>query len=71
MCSSANFDEVEQRRIEATSIYADGDEACDAALIGDPVALAWSRFDEETRARVRARYLEAIAPWRDGRSGPG
>jgi hypothetical protein len=30
------------------------------------VALAWSRFDDEVRARARARYLEAIDPWRHG-----
>jgi len=47
--------------------YADADEACDAAFVGGPVALAWSRFDAAVRERVRARYLEAIAPWRDGR----
>jgi hypothetical protein len=28
--------------------------------------LAWSRFGDETRARVQARYLEAIEPWRQG-----
>ena len=30
----------------------------------EPVALAWSRFDEATRRRVRARYTEAIEPWK-------
>jgi hypothetical protein len=30
------------------------------------VALAWSRFDEATRARAHASYLRAIAPWRLG-----
>jgi len=28
------------------------------------VALAWSRFDAEVRARVRRRYVEAIGAWR-------
>jgi hypothetical protein len=31
-----------------------------------PAALAWSRFDEAARARVRQRYVEAITPWRQG-----
>jgi SAM-dependent methyltransferase len=53
-------------RIDATLVYADGDEACDAAFVGGPVALAWSRFDRATRARVRARYLKAISQWRNG-----
>ena len=37
---------VEQHRIATTLAYADGDEACDAAFVGGPVALAWSRFDD-------------------------
>jgi hypothetical protein len=32
---------------------------------GGPVALAWSRFDHEVRARVRQRYLESIEMWRN------
>lgn len=47
-------------------MYADADQACDAAFVGGPVALAWGRFGPEVRKRVRAHYLEAIAPWREG-----
>ena len=46
--------------------YRTADEACDAMFIAGPAALAWSRFDDATRRRVRARYLEAIDGWRDG-----
>ena len=48
-------------------IRANGEQACDAAFVGGPVALAWSRFDAAARARVRRRYLDTIAPWRHGR----
>jgi ubiquinone/menaquinone biosynthesis C-methylase UbiE len=65
ICADAGFDAVEHCRITATLVYADANAACDAALVGGPVALAWSRFSTEARARVRARYLEAIARWRD------
>jgi ubiquinone/menaquinone biosynthesis C-methylase UbiE len=64
LCSDAGFENVEQRRIASVLCYSDADEACDAAFIGGPVALAWSRFDAETRARARARYKHAIEPWR-------
>jgi SAM-dependent methyltransferase len=72
-CARARFEAVEHRRIAATLIYRDADEACNAALVGGSVALAWSRFDDEVRARVRARYLEAIEAWRhdDGYRVPG
>jgi ubiquinone/menaquinone biosynthesis C-methylase UbiE len=72
-CVEAGFAAVRSRRIAATLSYADADEACAAAFVGGPVALAWSRFAVDVRARARARYLESIAGWqRDGRYGvPG
>ena len=63
-CTDAGFVSIRQRRIAVTLNYADADDACNAAFVGGPVALAWSRFDSDTRVRVRARYVEAIEPWR-------
>lgn len=68
LCEKAGFHAVTQHRKKATLAYADADQACDAAFVGGPVALAWARFEPEVRARVRARYLEAIDPWREGRA---
>jgi ubiquinone/menaquinone biosynthesis C-methylase UbiE len=65
LCLQENFALVESRRIDTKLNYSDLDAACAAAFIGGPVALAWSRFDEPTRARVCARYKEAIEPWRN------
>jgi hypothetical protein len=67
LCSGANFDVIQGLRIESTLDYLDAEAACDAAFVGGPVALAWSRFDDAARTRVRARYLEAIDQWREGR----
>ena len=63
-CRAAGLQVTEQRRRTDTLDHADGDAACAAAFAGGPVALAWSRFDAETRERVCQRYLQAIAPWR-------
>jgi ubiquinone/menaquinone biosynthesis C-methylase UbiE len=63
-CGAANFVVVERRRLVTTLDYADADEACNAAFVGGPVALAWSRLDVDARNRVRARYIEAITKWR-------
>lgn len=68
LCTEAGLRPTAQQRQAATLAYADGDEACRAAFVGGPVALAWSRFSQAARARVVARYLEALAPWRDGSS---
>jgi ubiquinone/menaquinone biosynthesis C-methylase UbiE len=66
LCADANLVDVRHRRITTTLTFADANDACDAAFVGGPVALAWSRFNDEVRARVRARYLDAIEPWRHG-----
>jgi ubiquinone/menaquinone biosynthesis C-methylase UbiE len=67
LCSEAGFEVLQQHRLATVLAYADPEEACDAALIGGPVALAWSRFANPVRARVRQRYVEAIAPWKEER----
>ena len=67
LCAEARFDAIEQHRIAATLDYADADAACEAAFLGGPVALAWSRFDSKVRARVCRRYIEAIEPFRHER----
>jgi ubiquinone/menaquinone biosynthesis C-methylase UbiE len=67
LCEDAGCAVTAHCRIATTLVYADGEKACDAAFVGGPVALSWSRFDAATRARARARYLEAIEPWRHGR----
>ncbi|HXC09483.1 MAG TPA: methyltransferase domain-containing protein [Steroidobacteraceae bacterium] len=66
LCADAKLADVRHRRITTTLVFADANDACDAAFVGGPVALAWSRFNDEVRARVRARYLDAIDPWRHG-----
>jgi ubiquinone/menaquinone biosynthesis C-methylase UbiE len=66
LCADAKLADVRHRRITTTLTFADANDACDAAFVGGPVALAWSRFNDEARARVRARYLDAIDPWRHG-----
>lgn len=67
LCAELRCEAVEQHRFTTTLDYPDADAACDAAFVGGPVALAWSRFDAAARARVRRRYLDTIAPWRHGR----
>jgi ubiquinone/menaquinone biosynthesis C-methylase UbiE len=68
LCAEAGFERLQTQRLATTLCYADADEACRAAFVGGPVALAWSRFDARVRARVCERYLEAIEPWRDGKA---
>jgi ubiquinone/menaquinone biosynthesis C-methylase UbiE len=62
----AGFAQVESRRIRSELIYSSGEAAADAAFAGGPVAMAYSRFDDATRADARAAYLASIERYRTG-----
>ena len=62
--TEAGFVRLAERRISSTLNYPDGEAAADAAFLGGPVALAYSRFDEATRREVRAEYLDSIRNYR-------
>ncbi len=64
LCVTAGLKVIRQCRIRTVLSYRNEDEACDAAFVGGPVALAWSRLDDAARTRVRSRYIESIAGWR-------
>jgi ubiquinone/menaquinone biosynthesis C-methylase UbiE len=66
LCADAQFEAIEQHRISTTLAFADASAACDAAFVGGPVALAWSRFGDEVRSRVRVGYVNSINKWRLG-----
>ncbi|RYF43554.1 MAG: methyltransferase domain-containing protein [Comamonadaceae bacterium] len=62
-CATNGFEVLAQQRLTALLAFGDGAQACEGAFSGGPVALAWSRFDEPARQRVRQRYLDSIACW--------
>jgi len=70
---SAGFVDVRSDRLNTTLEYETGEEACVAAFVGGPVAMAYSRFDDPTRESANAEYLESIEPFRrgDGYAMPG
>lgn len=63
---AAGFADITSEHVRVTLNYASADDACGAAFAGGPVALAYARFDETTRAEVHAEYLTSIAAWRQG-----
>jgi ubiquinone/menaquinone biosynthesis C-methylase UbiE len=62
----AGLTDVVTERMHTRLDWASPDEASGAAFIGGPVALAYSRFDDETRQAVQNDYLKSIEPWRSG-----
>lgn len=63
----AGFESVTTERFTAELPFKDAQEACDAAFWGGAVALAWDKFDEETRKSAREEYLDSIAEYKDGK----
>ncbi len=66
LCADAGLRADASRRIDATLEFADADAACQAAFVGGPAAMAWSRFTAQQRARACERYLDALQQWRHG-----
>jgi SAM-dependent methyltransferase len=62
----AGFGGVQVDRLSTELRYDSGDAAADAAFAGGPVAMAYSRFDDETRESARAEYIASIAQYREG-----
>ncbi len=61
----AGFDNVEHERFSVTLRYESPEHAIMAAFAGGPVALAYRKFDEETREEAHQDYLETIEPYRN------
>ena len=57
---AAGFEGIVERRLETRLEYASGAEACDAAFVGGPVALAYSHFSPDTKSKARKEYLESL-----------
>jgi ubiquinone/menaquinone biosynthesis C-methylase UbiE len=63
---AAGFTDLESDRISTRITYDSAEEALGAAFVGGPVALAYSRFDDQTREEAHAEYLASIETYRKG-----
>ena len=63
---AAGFGDIVESRLETCLEYATDDEACDAAFVGGPVALAYSHFSPDTKSEAREEYLESLKAHRIG-----
>jgi SAM-dependent methyltransferase len=66
LAERAGLVDIVERRISSELVYPDEQSALAAAFLGGPVALAYSRFDDATKASASADYLDSIACFRDG-----
>jgi ubiquinone/menaquinone biosynthesis C-methylase UbiE len=63
---TAGFREIEVRRIDTILEYETLENAVEAAFAGGPVAMAYSRFDDETRQAAESEYADSISPFKNG-----
>lgn len=62
----AGFEDVATTRFSSVLPFDSPEAACEAAFHGGPVALAYKRFDQQTREEVHAEYLASIERYRSG-----
>jgi len=60
----AGFCDVSSERFNFSLHYDTGEEAIIGAFLGGAVAMAYRKFDEETREEAHLEYLESIEPYR-------
>jgi ubiquinone/menaquinone biosynthesis C-methylase UbiE len=65
----AGFIDAREERVTRSLDWPGDEAALGAIFAGGPVALAYSKFDDRTRADVHAEYLESIAPYRRADGG--
>lgn len=64
---SAGFDEIRVERMKVSLSYPDEKTALMAAFDGGAVALAYQKFDDQTKKEIHQEYLDSIAPFRNGK----
>ena len=70
---AAGFFNVSVERIKTHLIYHTDEEACGAAFVGGPVALAYHKFPEQVKNEAHVEYLDSIKSFRnaEGFAVPG
>jgi ubiquinone/menaquinone biosynthesis C-methylase UbiE len=60
------FEEVTDNRFKVPLRYETDEEAIIGAFLGGAVAMAYRKFDEETKNKVHSEYIESIKPYHNG-----
>ena len=58
--SAAGFKNIKEERISNTLEYSSDEDACGAAFLGGPVALAYNKFPDEVKKEAEAEYIQSI-----------
>jgi ubiquinone/menaquinone biosynthesis C-methylase UbiE len=66
VCKQAGFEKLVSERMQTTLQYRTAEDACGAAFVGGPVALAYNRFTEDIKKEARAEYISSIEQYKQG-----
>lgn len=61
---NTGFLDIKIKKIKTTLKYNSDQEACDASFLGGPVAMAYSRFDDNTKKEARLEYIKSIEKYK-------
>lgn len=64
----AGFEELKSKRFSYDLHFRNDEQACTAAFLGGAVALAYQKFDDQTKKAVCQEYLDSITQYRNGQS---
>jgi ubiquinone/menaquinone biosynthesis C-methylase UbiE len=64
---TAGFAEVSSKRFTSKLHFRNDEQACTAAFLGGAVALAYQKFDENTKQEAHDEYLESIQQFSRGK----
>lgn len=62
----AGFRDVKSERFNVNLHYDSDEEAIVGAFLGGAVALAYRKFDDQTKQEAHAEYIESIKPYQNG-----
>lgn len=62
---NAGFTDIDSERFDMKLHFDSDEHAVIAAFLGGAVALAYRKFDEQTKKKAHAEYLESISPYRN------
>src|SRR5699024_10687350 len=65
---TAEFAQASSKRFTTKLHFRNDEQACTAAFLGGAVALAYQKFDEQTKEQVCREYRDSSKLFRDGRS---
>lgn len=60
----AGFKNINIKKIDTKLKYSSSQEACEASFLGGPVAMAYSRFDEDTKNDAKKEYVKSIEAYK-------